>query len=167
MEFLMGGSVLQSGNVTPGHLAGWVTDGVIGDLGISPFNVIASLRSVNFNETSDQPILIPAQIAAFQLTGIVVTNASISLTTAQGGFYPQSAKGGTPIVASTQAYSALTTSAGLLQATLASFGSSTRFSATNLGTILGTSLIAIWFSLTTPQGVAATADIYLVGNNLT
>ena len=158
-------TILQSGTVTPGHLAQWTTDGVIQDGGVSPFNVIASSRSVNFNTTSDQPISIPFAISAFQLTGIVITNASISLTTAVGGFYPAASKGGTPIVSASQAYSALTTSAGLMQATLASFGSNTRFSAANLGAIGG--LLCVWFSLTTPQGAAATADIYLIGSNLT
>ena len=157
-------SVLQSGTITPGHIAAWTTDGVIQDGGAAPFNVIASLRSANFNITSDQPIIIPQSIVAFQLTGIVITNASLSLTTAQGGFYPAASKGGTPIVASSQAYSALTTANGLLSATLAAFGLTTRFSAATLGNING--LLAIWFALTTPQGAAATADVFLIGNNL-
>ncbi len=157
--------VLQSGSVTPNHLAGWVTDGVISDLGVAPFNIIASLRSANFNITTDQPIVIPAQIAAFRLSNIIVTNASISLTTAVGGFYPQAAKGGTPIVAASQAYSALTTVNGLLLMTLASFGSATRFSSATLNSVA--SQLAIWFALTTAQGAAATADIFLVGDNLT
>ena len=157
-------SVLQSGTITPGHIAAWTTDGVIQDGGAAPFNVIASLRSANFNITTDQPIIIPQSIVAFQLTGIVITNASLSLTTAQGGFYPAASKGGTPIVASSQAYSALTTANGLLSATLAAFGLTTRFSAATLGNING--LLAIWFALTTPQGAAATADVFLIGNNL-
>jgi|SRR5208282_6193211 len=156
--------IQQSGQVTPGHIATWTTDGVIQDGGAAPLNVIASLRNANFNITSDQPIIIPQSIVAFQLTGIVVTNASISLTTAVGGFYPQSTKGGTPIVASSQAYSALTSANSLMQATLAAFGSGTRFSSANLASIGG--LLAIWFSLTTAQGAAATGDIYLLGNNL-
>lgn len=161
------GNVLQSGSVTPSHLAGWVTDGVICDLGVSPFNVIASLRSANFNETSDQPIVIPAQIAAFRLSNIIITNASTSLTTAEGGFYPQSAKGGTPIVAASQTFASLTTANGLMSATLASFGSGTRFSAATLAALPGSSLFAIWLSLSTTQGAPATADVYLIGDNLT
>jgi hypothetical protein len=158
--------VLQSGNVTPGHSAIWTTDGVIQDGGGTPAaqRVLASLRSANFNVTTDQPILLPNSINAFQLTGIVVTNASLSLTTAVGGFYPQAAKGGTPIVAASQVYSALTTANALLQATLASFGQNTRFSAANLGSVNG--LLAIWLSLTTAQGAAATADVYLLGIDL-
>ncbi len=157
-------SVLQSGTVTPGHIAQWVTDGVIQDGGTQSPSVLTSLRGANFNSTSDQPIAIPATITAFQLTSIVITNASISLTTAVGGFYPAALKAGTPIVAATQVYSALTASDKLLAATLASFGTTTRFSSANLGQILG--LSNIWLSLTTPQGVSATADVYLIGQNL-
>ena len=41
----------------------------------------------------------------------------------------------------------------------------TRFSSVNLGLISG--LPNIWFALSTPQGAAAIADIYLVGIDLT
>lgn len=158
-------TVTQSGLVTPNHIATWASTGVIQDGGPAPTGrFIVSGRSYNFNTTADQPIAIPQYITAFRLANIIITNASISLTTAQGGFYPAASKGGTPIVANSQAYSALTTSAGLLTATLASFGSNTRFSSANLGTIGG--LLAIWLSLTTPQGAAATADIYFVIDNL-
>jgi hypothetical protein len=159
-------SVLQSGLVTPGHAAKWVTDGVLADAGGSSASqrVLASLRNANFNITTDQPIIIPQNFSAFQLTSIIVTNASVSLTTAAGGFYPLAGKAGTPIVAAAQAYSALTTSASLITVTLAAFGANTRFSSANLGTIAG--LTAIWFSLTTAQGVTATADIYICGIDL-
>lgn len=160
------GNVQQSGNITPGHLATWVVPGAIGDGGPVPAaqRVLATLRGANFNTTNDQPIPIPQRVTAFQLTGIVVTNASISLTTAVGGFYPQANKGGTPIVAASQVYSALTTANGLLSLTLASFGQNTRFSSANLGSIGG--LLDVWFSLTTAQGALASADIYLVGIDL-
>jgi len=161
------GFVQQSGVITPGHLPVWVAPGVIGDGGaaLAAQRVLASLRGANFNTTNDQPIAIPQRVTAFALTGILVTNASLSLTTAVGGFYPQAAKAGTPIVAAAQAYSALTTANALLNATLAAFGSATRFSSANLGTIGG--LLNIWFSLTTAQPVAATADIFLIGLDLT
>lgn len=160
-------TVQQSGLITNGHVAIWSTTGVIQDGGALPAaaRVLTSIRSANFNTTNDQPMAIPQRVTAFQLTGILVTNASISLTTAAGGFYPMAAKTGTPIVSSAQVYTALTTSAGLLQATLATFGSATRFSSANLGTIAG--FLNIWFSLTTPQGAPATADVYLVGIDLT
>lgn len=162
----MGGSTVQSGNVTPSHLAIWAADGILQDGG--PGNgqyILASLRGANFNTTNDQPIIIPQRIVAFRLQAIIVTNATVSLTTAAGGFYPAASKGGTPIVASSQVYSSLTTVNGLLAVTLASFGTNTRFSAATLGQING--LSAIWISLTTGQGVAATADVYILGSDLT
>lgn len=156
-------SVEQSGQVTPGHAAIFLTTGVIADGGAIPAaaRVLASLRGASFNQTADQLILIPAAITAFALTGIIVTNATLSLTTAAGGFYPQSGKSGTPIVSAAQVYSSLTTATVLLNATLASYGQNTRFSAVNLPDA------GIYFSLTTPQGFDCTADIYLLGVDLT
>ncbi len=159
-------SVQQSGQITPFHAAMWAANGVIADGGAMPTGrVIVSGRSLNFNTVNDQPIVFPQWITAFRLANIVVTNASISLTTAAGGFYPAASKGGTPIVANSQVYSALTTSAGLMTATIAAFGTGTRFSSANLAEIGG--LLAIYFSLTTAQGAAATGDIYFIVDNLT
>jgi len=162
----MSGAVLQSGLVTPGHLTSWVTNGVIGDFGAAPTyaRVIASAKSVNFSTTFDQPIPIPLYITAFMLVSIIVTNPSMSLATAQGGFYPQPSKGGTPIVAATQSYAALTGSNSLLLPFLSSYANNTRFSAAVLGQIGG--LMNIWFSLTTPQPTLATADIYITAIDL-
>jgi len=157
-------AVLQSNSVTPGHIATWATDGVIQDGGPIPTNVLASLRGANFNITGDQPILIPATVSAFSIAKIIITNASVNLTTAVGGFYPQSAQGGTPIVAASQTYTALTTINGLMLATLAAYGSSTRFSSNILGSIGGQ--LALYFNLTTAQGVSAVADIFVIGDNL-
>ena len=161
------GSVQQSGAITPGHVAQWVATGVVKDGGALPAGekVLASIRGANFNTTGDQPLVIPQNITAFMITRIVITNASVSLTTAAGGFYPQTSKVGTPIVSSAQVYSALTTGASLMQATLASFGSGTRFSSANLGLLNG--LLVLWLSLTTAQGAAATADVYVIGVDLT
>ena len=155
-------AVLQSGNITPGHLAVFATTDVIKDGGplVAAARVLAYYPGANFNDTGDQAIAVPAAVTAFMLTGIVVTNASISLTTAVGGFYPQSGKGGTPIVSAAQVYSSLLFGTSLLQATLASYGTTTRFSAVNVPDA------AIYFSLTTAQGAAATADIYIVGLDL-
>ena len=151
--------VEQSGSVTPGHLVRWVTDNVVADGGVAQ-KVIASLFGANFNDTSDQPILIPPTITAFQLTGILVTNASLSLTTAAGGFYPQPSKAGTAIVAAGQVYSSLTDANHLLGCTLAGAVATTRYSVNNLPNGY------IYFSLTTPQGANATADIFILGTDL-
>jgi len=159
-------AIQQSGLITPGHLAIFAANGVVEDGGVLPAatRVLGSGRSYSFNTTNDQPIAIPQRVTAFMLTGILITNASISLTTAVGGFYPQAAKAGVPIVPASQTYTMLTNSSLLLWATLSSFGQNTRFSASNLGSIGG--YLDIWFSLTTPQGAAATGDIYLIGMDL-
>lgn len=155
--------VQQSGRVTPGHAVIWTTDNVIRDGGVLPSaqRVLASFPNADFNDTGDQPIILPPAINAFQLTGIIITNTTLSLSAAVGGFYPEADKEGTPLVADTQVYSTLTTAEKLMQATLASFGSGTRFSRSNLPDW------AIYFALTTPQGAAANADIYLIGIDLT
>lgn len=159
----MSGTVQQSGNVTPGHLAKWTTSGVIQDAGaqIAGQRVLAYLQGADFNSTQDQPLNIPNIITAFQLTGLIITNASIALSAAVGGFYPQLLKAGSPIVAAGQVYSALTTANLLLQATLTAFANSARFSSA----LLPTEQIVL--SLTTPQGVPAFADIYAIGIDLT
>jgi hypothetical protein len=159
--------VQQSGLITPGHVALFATNGVIQDGGALPTStrVLAQATSVNFNTTNDQPIAIPQRITAFILTGILVTNPSTSLTTAVGGFYPQAAKTGVAIVPANQTYTVLTGASLALWMTLSSFGQNTRFSSANLNNIAG--FLNIWFSLTTPQGAPATADVYLVGLDLT
>lgn len=139
---------------------------MVQDGGVLPTStrVLAQATGVNFNTTNDQPLSIPQRITAFVLTGILVTNASTSLTIATGGFYPQPAKAGVPIVEAAQTYTVLTGASLVLWMTLSSFGQNTRFSASNLGSIAG--YLDIWFSLTTPQGGVASADIYLIGLDL-
>lgn len=157
-------TIQQSGQVTPGHLALWTTDNVLQDGGPFPGTserVLARLLSASFNTTNDQQIALPSTVTSFQLTRIIVTNANISLTTAVGGFYPDVGKAGTAIVANTQVYSVLTASSKLLNPTLSSFANTTKFNSANL------TAYSIFFALSTPQGVPATADIYLVGIDLT
>jgi hypothetical protein len=158
-------AVQQSGNVTAFHVAQWAANGVIADGGAMPTGrVIVAGHSLNFNTVLDQPIVFPQWITVFRLASIIITNASINLTTAAGGFYPAASKGGTPIVANTQIYTALNTSDKLMTATLAAFGSGTRFSSANLASIRG--LLAIYLALTTAQGAAATADVFFEIDNL-
>ena len=152
--------LVQSGNITPGHIATWVTDGYLQDGGppIGPSEiVIARLLSANFNTINDQAIPLPSNIVKINFTRIIVTNASLSLTTAQGGFYPQPSKAGTALVASGQAYSALTGASVLMNPTLTSGANTTLYTSSNLTNF------SVYFSLSIAQGVAAVADIYLCG----
>ncbi len=111
--------------------------------------LLGSKIGVNMNSTADQ--LIPITLIGskkYRITRIGVTNASISLTTAAGGVYQAASKAGTAIVA-TQGYSSLTAATTWLDLTLAI---SRTYTLSNL-----------YFALSTPQGAAATADVYVFG----
>jgi hypothetical protein len=121
-------------------------------LGLGSGSMIGKLIGANMNVTTDQAINLWLPTGTlWRPTKITVTNASISLTTAAGGVYPAASKGGTALVAAGQAYSGLTASSLSLDLTLAT------------GTTVQT-ISPIYFSLTTGQGSAATADIYVYGD---
>jgi len=120
--------------------------------------LLGQLISANMNSTADQQITIFSAPAKYIIRRIVVTNASVSLTTADGGVYPQTSKGGTAIVAAGQAYSGLTASAKFIDLTIAS-------GYTSGGDVL--TATNIFLSLTTAQGSAATADVYVFGDIVT
>lgn len=124
--------------------------------GFAPARVqCGQLLGANFNSTSDQAIPVSVPSNRYRLDTITISNASISLTTAQGGFYTGASKTGTTLVANSQAYSTLTAAAidaaGSLMAATLDTGATT--------SMLDVS--TIYFSLTTEQGAAATADIRL------
>ena len=111
------------------------------------------LAGANFNTTADQAITgFPAK---YMITGVYATNASGSVTTAVGGIYTAASKGGSQVIYSGQSYSALTTSSALLGLTFATGALQTAYTA---GTL--------YLSLTTPQGAAMTADVYVMGVTL-
>jgi len=116
--------------------------------------LLGELISANMNSTGDQQIVIFSAPAKYIIRRIVATNASISLTTAVGGIYTAVSKGGTAVVANSQAYSTLSAGTKFLDLTLAS----------NTDYRTATSL---YLSLTTPQGAAATADIFVYGDIVT
>jgi hypothetical protein len=127
----------------------------------SDLRVIAKLIGANLNVTADQALalqiadadnLVTTLAGNFILDKIVVTNASISLTTAAGGVYTAASKGGTAVVAAGQVYTALTASTKFVALTLANSALTDVLNLSNL-----------YFSLTTAQGAAATADIYVYG----
>ena len=115
--------------------------------------LLGAIKGADFNVTTDQAIPIP--YAKYVVRRIVVTNASISLTLAAGGVYTATSKGGSAIVAAAQVYSSLTSSAKYLDATLAAVAATDTFTVANL-----------YLSLTTGQGAAATADVYVYGDVL-
>lgn len=118
--------------------------------------LLGVLLGANFNSTADQAIAISS--SKYIVRTIIAVNASVSLTTAAGGIYPAAAKGGTPIVAATQAYTALTAASKFLALTLnpAAGGPTTDVETAT----------TVYLSLTTAQGAAATADVYIFGDDL-
>ena len=120
--------------------------------------LLGKLIGANMNSTADQQITMLDNPSKFILRRIVVTNASISLSTAAGGVYTAVSKGGTAVVAAAQAYSSLTTSALFLDLTLSTTSSAS--------TTVKSSIPNLYLSLTTGQGAAATADVYVYGDIL-
>lgn len=114
---------------------------------------LGRLIGANMNSTADQAIQIGA--GRYVVRFITVQNPSISLTTAAGGVYTAASKGGSAIVAAAQAYSALTGSTKILNLTLAAVA------ATDVRTEA-----QLFLSLTTAQGAAATADVFVFGDRL-
>lgn len=113
--------------------------------------LIGALLAANFNVTTDQSITLPTGL--WRITRILVTNASLNMTTAVGGFYDAASKGGNAVVAATQVYSALTSATVTLSCTIAAPAD------WNVSTTL-------FFALTTAQGAAATAAIRIYGVRL-
>jgi hypothetical protein len=112
------------------------------------------LKGANFNVDTDQAIPIPTG-GPFVIRQVIVTNASTNLTTAAGGFYTAASKGGVAFVANTQVFTACTAATKVQDCTLAAAGDDDTSSASTL-----------YLSLTTPQGAAATADVYIFGDLL-
>jgi hypothetical protein len=114
------------------------------------------LRGANLNTTADQPIPISATNTNYRVNAIYVTNASAAVTTAAGGVYTGAGKTGLAIVAAGQAYAGLTTT------TVNTAGNLISLTIVN-GNINPTSL---FLSLTTAEGTAKTADVFVYCNPL-
>jgi hypothetical protein len=114
-------------------------------------SVLGRLVGADFNLATDQAITIYAP--RYIIRKITVYNASVNMTTAAGGVYPTTSKGGTAIVAAGQVYTALTGSTKYVDLTLTA----------SVGTDRNTAQ-TIYLSLTTPQGVAATATVDVIGD---
>ena len=128
-------------------------DGREGDPEFRPVRstvLLAEAIGLNFNVTTDQQILI-REWPRYIVEHIEVSNASLSLTTAVGGFYTAPSKAGRVLVAASQAYSGLTDAELALMLPCA------------LSPQRWLTGPAIYLSLTTPQGAAATADVRVWG----
>lgn len=109
------------------------------------------LNGANMNATADQAFAQLFPFSKYVVDFVVVTNASASLTTSSGGIYTAASKGGTAIIPSSQVYSGLQSAQDRIDPT---------------PTIAGQQLLSqsgVYLSLTTPQGSAATADLFIMG----
>jgi hypothetical protein len=152
------GGLTSCGSNVSGNMASWGS-GCVNDPGLpakGQQRVLGTLRAANFNSTADQAISIAPGITAFQLSSILVTNCSTSLTLAAGGFYTAASKGGTVLVLAATIYTALTGATVLSSLTIVTATLPVRYTLAN-----------IYLSLTTGQGSAATCDVYVIGTDLT
>ena len=123
------------------------TLGVLGKTGL-----LGSVTGVNLNVgATDTPITMVS--ANYIVTSVIVTNASINLTTATAGVF-NAAAGAGPLAAD-QVLTALTASTKFLDATLGGVALTDLQTAATLYARCGT-----------PQGAAATADFYVFGRRL-
>ena len=113
--------------------------------------LIGSIQGVNLNLAGDNavPILNSGRVSPAY---VLVTNASTSLTTAQLAVYPQPAAGGTAVIGAT-ALTGATTAAKVVNT-----------AATGTDALTGTN---VYVRVTTAQGAAATADVFVYGYDLT
>ena len=123
------------------------TLGVLGKTGL-----LGSVTGVDLNVgATDTPITMVS--ANYIVTSVIVTNASINLTTATAGVF--NAAAGVGALAADQVLTALTASTKFLDATLGGVALTDLQTAATLYARCGT-----------PQGAAATADFYVFGRRL-
>lgn len=150
------GQLLKSNGTDPVY--GKLVPGDV-DMSVGPlprYGLLASLTGADFNSTLDQPITLQPGVARYIIRRIIVDNASVSLTTAAGGIYVGAAKSAPIIVAAAQVYTAL--------------NATTKFLDLTLEAVVGTDILTaltLYLSLTTPQGGAGTANVWIFGENLT
>ena len=112
--------------------------------------LLASYQGVNVNAEGDTilPIL---DTATYSVSNVIFTNASVSLSSAAAGLF--TAPGASGAIVSNAALSALTSSTVVSQRTVASTAAQT-----------GQNL---YLNVGTPQGAAATMDVFVYGYDLT
>ena len=143
------------GVLTPQDLTDLVAAGCVALLP-SPLNNIGRLLGANFNVTTDQQIVFLNTWQKYRITKIAVVNTSVAgMSTAEGGFYTGGGKSGSIIVQASQVYTGLTNANTALNLTL------------NQPDLILNAATPLFLSLSTPQGAAAFADIYVYGDAYT
>ena len=153
--------VLQSGNVTPQHLASWTTDGVLQDSGVSFINTQGYFRSdvlgINFNATNTDfpiPINLPAGYTRWRAVNIIISGASGTLTTATCSVWTQAGGLGVAIVGNSTAITVTTN--------LSDTNNNGQVLTLNNANSLFYNDTTIYFRVQNPQGVAATANVLVL-----
>ena len=113
--------------------------------------LLASFESVNVNALGDTVLQI-INTTRYSVSNVIVTNASISLSTAEAGLFTAPSAGGTAIVANA-ALSACSSASVVSQRSVAS-------TAAQAGQKL-------YFNVAVAQGAAATCDVFVYGYDLT
>ena len=116
------------------------------------YGIIGRATAVDANTTADTAIVMES--ANYIIEAVVVTAATLSLTTATAGLFTAAGGAGTTLVAD-QALSALTASNKYDDLTLAGA----------LATDVYTNA-TLYFRIGTPQGAAATLDVFIYGRSL-
>lgn len=155
----MSNRILQSSSVTPGHLVVWTTDEVVGDAGPTILlNTVglfqASITKVNFNLAGfDNQILInlPLGYTRWRCDQIIISGASMQLSSAACGVFTAPVQGGVAIVT---AGTAVTVTSGA-----ADINNNAQSLTINNQDTMVFSDTAIYFQLQTAQGAAATANV--------
>lgn len=115
--------------------------------------VLTALHGIDLNSTADQSLTIPSN--KYIIRRVIVCNASATPVLAAGGIYTGAGKTGSQVIGAGQVYSSLTATGKYLDLSLASIVTTD---------ILTSGLL--YFSLTTANGSAVTADIYVIGDDL-
>lgn len=116
-----------------------------------PMRLLWKLIGADMNTTNDQSLTKVGVFNNYIIVGIRVVNASTSLTTAAGGFYTGASKSGNTVVSAATTYTAHTGATIGSDLSISGVGKDER------------TVAALYLSLTTPQGGAATCDIYVYG----
>lgn len=121
--------------------------------GSNALRLLAVAKGVNANALGDTAMQV-INATNWSATTVVLSNASISLTTAAAGIFTAVSAGGTA-VRTNAALSALTASTVTSAA-----------AATAAAIALNTTAQTIYFNVATAQGAAATLDVYVYGYDL-
>jgi hypothetical protein len=123
------------------------------EVGANDQRLLAVARAVNVNGVGDAAVMPVINAGVWNITTVLFTNASISLTTALAGLFTAPAAGGTGIVANA-ALSALTGPTVVSARTVTN--TTVAFTGQNL-----------YLNVGTAQGAAATMDVFVYGYDLT